>query len=104
MSSGVRKALSGAFNGTGAQIDITTVGFRPRTVELFNVSGLCTARWQDSMADGSMLKNCDTGSGTEDMTFVTGGAGITPLANGFRLGADADLNVAAEVVHWEASE
>ena len=103
MSSGVQRSVRGTFIGTGAQLDIKTVGFRPGKVKLLNVTGLCVAEWTNTMADASMLKTVDSGSGTTDIVFPTTN-GITPLADGFRLGADADLNVAAEVVHFEATE
>lgn len=103
MGSGVRLSARGSFVGTGAQLDVLTPGFRPKRVRLLNVTGVCIGEWQDSMADAAMFKTVDSGSGTTDISFATTN-GITPLANGFRLGADADLNVAAEVVHWEAEE
>ena len=104
MSSGVRKAASGAVTGTGANLDVTSLGFRPRSVNLYNVTGICQAHWQDSMADGAMFKTVDSGTNLTDISFVASSTGITPLANGFRIGADTDLNVAAEIVHWEAEE
>jgi hypothetical protein len=99
MSSGVQRTVRGSFNGTGAQLDIRTVGFRPKSVKLVNQTGLATAEWQEGMADASMAKRVTAGT----MTFPTAN-GITPLADGFRLGADADMNVAAELVHYEATE
>ena len=103
MASGIRLVARGSFIGTGAQLDVTSVGFRPRRVRLLNVTGICTGEWQDSMADAAMFKVVDSGTNLTDLTFVTTN-GITPLSTGFRLGADTDLNVAAEVVHWEAEE
>jgi hypothetical protein len=38
------------------------------------------------------------------MSYVTGGNGITPLATGFRLGADANLNIAGQQVFFTAEE
>jgi len=99
MSSGVQLSVNGAVLGTGANLDVLTVGFRPRRVTLFNEDGLATAEWTDSMADGEMLKAIT--AGTISMVTTTG---ITPLANGFRIGADTDINVAAEKVHWVAHE
>ena len=99
MSSGVTRMVTGSFVGTGSAVDVKTVGFRPRRVELFNVTGLAVAHWTDAMADASMVKQVTAGT----MTFPTSN-GVTPLANGFRLGADGDMNVAAETVHWVAHE
>lgn len=103
MASGGNRVVVGAFPGTGAQLDIKKVGFRPKKVELHNVTGNCSAVWTESMADASMQKTVDSGSGTTDMSFPTT-LGVTPLADGFRLGADTDLNVAAEIVHFVATE
>lgn len=99
MSSGVQYSRRGSFTGTGAQLDVKGVGFRPKMVKLYNVTGLCTGYWQEGMADASVVKQVTAGTISAPTSD-----GITPLADGFRLGADADLNVSAEVVHWEASE
>jgi hypothetical protein len=91
--------VRGAFDGTGAQLDVRTVGFRPRAVKLLNSEGLCTLNWHSPMPDASGYKTIT--AGTE--SFITSN-GITPLSDGFRLGADADLNVAGELVYYEATE
>lgn len=98
MSSGVQVSKNGAVKGTGANLDVRTVGFRPRRVELVNETGLVTAYWADTMADATGMKRVTAG----DMTMMV--AGITPLSDGFRIGTDADLNVAGELVHWAAHE
>lgn len=103
MGSGVQ-TVRGSFVGTGSQLDIRTVGFRPRSVRLYNVTGNCQAVWLEGMADAAMQKTVDSGSGTTDVAFVSATNGITPLSDGFRLGADTDLNVAAETVHYECME
>jgi len=100
MASGVSRVMAGAVLGTGADLDVKTVGFRPKKVELYNETGLVSAVWTSSMADGLALKRVT--AGTASMTGA--GVGVTPLADGFRLGADADLNVADEKVHWVAYE
>jgi len=101
MSSGVRKKYRGSFVGTGALINITVVGFRPAEVSLQNAgAGLSSATWQKEMPDGSMMKEITAGT----TSFVTGGNGVTPLANGFSLGADANLNIAGQTVYFTAEE
>lgn len=100
MSSGVQLSKNGSVTGTGSALSVKTIGFRPRRVELINTDGLAVGVWFDSMADGSMLKEITAGT----KSFVTGGNGITPLANGFTLGADADMNVSGEVIHYVAHE
>ena len=97
MASGISRVVRGAVSGTGSALNVRTVGFRPRTVRLFNVTGLVTAIWQDTMPDASALKAVTAG----DIGYITSD-GITPLSNGFTIGADSDINAAAEVVHWEA--
>jgi hypothetical protein len=98
MSSGVQLTKNGAITGTGANLDVRTVGFRPRRVELINLTGLVTAEWVDTMADGTGIKRVTAG----DMTAMT--VGITPLSDGFRIGTDADVNGAGEQIHWVAHE
>jgi len=98
MGSGVQRTRCGSFYGTAANIDIRTVGFRPRKVELYNVDGLATLIWTESMADAAGVKRVTAGT----MSIAT--AGVTPLSNGFRLGTDGDMNVAAELVHYVAHE
>jgi hypothetical protein len=94
MASGSNRSVFGSFVGTGAQLDIKTIGFRPSLVKLWNETGLVTAEWTKTMADAAGMKRVTAG----DLTKMS--AGITPLADGFRVGTDADLNVAAEKVHY----
>lgn len=101
MSSGARRVVSGSFIGDGSARSIKTVGFRPTVVRLYNVTGNAVAVWLKSMPDDAMQKTVDSGAGTTDLSYVTSG-GVTPLSDGFTLGADADLNASAETVHWEA--
>ena len=101
MASGGRRVVTGSFKGTGADKEIKTVDFKPTVVRLTKTAGTAAnAVWTESMAEGSMQKTVDDAGGAR-VTNVTGGTGVTPLASGFKLGADADLNVAGEVVHWE---
>lgn len=93
----------GSFLGTGALLSITKLGFRPRVVKLFNVAsgGLCTLYWNKEMPDASGFKEIPHASAQN--AFITSN-GITPLANGFSLGADTDVNVAGEQVYYEAHD
>lgn len=99
MASGSGRIVNGAFIGTGSAIDVLAVGFKPRRVDLHNEAGLCGAVWTDSMKDGECMKQVTDGT----MSKVTTN-GVTPLTAGFRLGADTDLNVATEKVHYTAHE
>lgn len=99
MASGAAKVAYGASLGTGANLDVRTVGFRPRSVEIINVSSADQLKWIDGMADGAGLKTVAAGTSTILATL-----GVTPLSDGFRLGTDADLNVDGETVRWVATE
>lgn len=98
--SGGSRTFVGAFRGTAADIDIDTLSFKPRRVDLMNVDSADQGKWQQGMADGSVLKTVAAGT----TSLVTGGNGVTTRAQGFRLGADADLNVADEEVQFTAWE
>ena len=97
MSSGVSRVMTGKGLGTGASLNIKTVGFRPSKVEIYNVTDPGTLVWTKSMPDASGYKDNDVG------VWITT-LGITPLSNGFTLGADTDINVDAQVFYWVAYE
>lgn len=101
MSSATSRMMTGAVKGTGASLDVKVVGFRPRRVELVNVAagGLVTGKWQKEMADASMVKQAAAGTTTLITTL-----GITPLSQGFTVGADTDMNVSGEQINWTAWE
>lgn len=99
MSSGVQRMRVGAFTGSASAVNVRTVGFRPTRVELINITGLETATWQEGMADASMIRRITAG----DMSLVSSN-GITPLSDGFSIGADGNLNAAGELVRWVAFE
>lgn len=99
MASGAAKVIRGSVVGTGSAIDVRTVGFRPRSVKLENVGGNVSARWQHTMADASAA--LEITDGTKSLITADG---ITPLSDGFTIGADANINAATELIHWEAVE
>jgi hypothetical protein len=99
MGSGNSRVMTGALVGTGSAIDVTTVGFRPKAVTLFNVDSDDSLRWTDTMADATGYKSVKAGANA-----VISSGGITPLADGFTFGADTDMNVATQVVHFVAYE
>ena len=98
MGSGNQQAY-GSFIGTGADMDITVVGWKPREVRLINVTSGDELAWFETMDDDSGFKRIAAGTGAQ----ITSN-GITPLYNGFSFGADSDMNVAAQTVHWVASQ
>ena len=92
------REVRGAYTGTGSAISVRTVGFRPSKVVLKSAAG-DEATWTDSMADAAMHKRVAAGTGS----LATSG-GITPLADGFSIGTDSDLNASGEVVYWIATD
>lgn len=96
MASG-SSSVTNVFVGTGTDLLVEKVGFRPRHVRLLNVTGNCTFEWFDTMADDSAFKQ---NGGTQSLVTSNG---ITPQDDGFTFGADTDMNVAGEVVHFVAS-
>lgn len=99
MGSGVSRVKTGSVYGTGVALDVRTVGFRPSVVHLFNQDSSDKLIWSDTMADAAGHKQLAAGGSS----FITSN-GVTPLSDGFRLGADADMNVDGELVHWVAFE
>lgn len=93
----------GSVKGTGSAMDIKKLGFRPRIVKVFNAAsgGLCSLEWNAAMPDASGFKSMP--HDTAQHAFLTTN-GITPLAGGFTLGADGDINVSGEVVYIEACD
>lgn len=98
-----RIRYTGSVIGTGSAMDVKTLGFRPRSVKVWNVAsgGLCSLEWNAAMPDASGFKVKP--HDTAQTAFITTG-GITPLASGFTLGADTDVNVATEKVYIEACD
>ena len=99
MASGNSRVMTGSVIGTGAALDVRTVGYRPSVVQLINADSDDKLTWTDKMADASGHKQVKAGGSS----FITSN-GVTPLSDGFRLGADADLNAVGETVHWVAHE
>jgi len=83
--------------GTVAAYDFTTLGFTPRWVRVINETSGDVIEWNEGMADAEGYKRVAAGTGA----MVTS-HGITPLANGFTLGLDTDINVTSEQCSWVA--
>lgn len=90
--------------GTAAAFTITT-GFKPRYVEVWNVTaastGLVGVKWFEGMADASAIKINDEGTSETGVTLITT-LGITVSETGFTVGLDTDLNVTSEQLSWMA--
>ena len=96
---------TGSVAGTGASINVS-LGFTPIYVRVVNEdsSGLATMEWFEGMADAEGFKSV-AAAGNSMVTSL----GITPYAGtiggvgkGFTIGADTDVNVSAEDLHWLA--
>ena len=98
MASGGRRVVSGSFVSDGLSRDVTVVGFRPTKVELYNDQG-DSAVWTEEMADAAMHLRIAGGTGT----FETSD-GVTPLANGFTIGANGDINADTQTTYWTCSD
>lgn len=85
--------------GTGAAITFDDIGFTPTAVEVMvagrSVTGGVLFFWTDKMANGAGYKLV-VGSSVTFSAISSGG--VTPLPNGFILGADTDVNVSGEVM------
>ena len=94
----VTRVKTGTQNGTGAAIAISC-GFKPRYVKVFNVAagGLVTIEATDTMAAAAAFKEITAGT----KSFITSN-GITITDYGFTIGADADVNVSGEAIHYIA--
>lgn len=99
MASGTQYTRTGSFTSDGNARSIRTLGFRPRKVEVYNVTSGDSMLWIDTMADAAARKQLAAGTAS----FLTAN-GITPLSDGFTLGADADVNANGEVLHYVAHE
>ena len=95
---------TGYQDGTGASIDVD-LGWTPDHVAVLNTEAADFAelRWGSSMGNGHAVKRV-----ASTFTKITT-LGITPLGNatgdakrGFRIGADADVNVAGETLQYFA--
>ena len=85
----------GAVIGTGSDIDVELPGRKARVVEIINVDSGDQLRWTDTMPDAYGLKTIAAGTSSYLTT-----KGITPIAKGFTIGADTDVNVATETIHY----
>ncbi len=83
--------------GTGAAITFDDIGFTPAAVEIINVTGGVLFFWTNKMTAGAGYKLVSGAANTVTFSAISSG-GVTPLPNGFILGADTDVNVDGEVM------
>lgn len=101
---------NGTVTGTGAAISVNC-GFIPRKVKLMNITGKCVLEWNDQMGDGYGYKiptGIDATADTVSLhSYITTGGitkGTRTTLLGFIIGTDADINVNAERIIYEAWE
>lgn len=110
----MKEFATGNVEGTGAAINIS-LGFIPRYVKCFNYDDAGALapvmEWFEGMTAGHGLKSLsivDSGTtGLASSAKVTANgiseyAGSTTAGAGFTIGADTDLNVSAETIHYVA--
>lgn len=86
----------GAYRGTGSELEIEKVGFRPAVVELVNVDDASIMKHMEGMDDASFVLQ-KAGS-----TSVVTTEGVTLTDKGFTVGTNADLNTSGELVRFVA--
>ena len=110
----MKEFATGVVEGTGAAINIS-LGFIPRYVKCYNADDAGALapvmEWFEGMTAGhglKSLKTIDSGStGNASQAAVTSDGiseytGSTAAGEGFTIGADTDLNVTAETIHYVA--
>jgi hypothetical protein len=85
---------SGVFTGDGG-ITTVSLGFKPRMVKLYNVTGVITWEKFEGMAANTCIKTVTAGTTTSDTTGA-----ITITDSGFSISAAASVN--AQIIAWVA--
>jgi hypothetical protein len=95
----------GSVVGTGAIINVKC-GFKPRYIKIYNLTSATfeTCEWWYGMTAyyGLKQKNSTFSQLTTNGLAQYVGADEQGGGQGFSIGADADLNVASEVIYWVA--
>jgi hypothetical protein len=93
----------GTGTGTGAAINIE-LGFQPDYVHITNLTSRDELTWYKGMTAAHGLKRVAAGTGTAitslGISMYAGVDGTT--GRGFTIGADTDINVAAETYYYIA--
>lgn len=95
-SGGTLPVRTGAYDGTGAALELYGVGFRPKYVKFVNQTTGAVAEWSDTMPDAAVVTH-DSGTDAVDTA-----QGVTPADTGFSLGTNAVINNAGDRVHYLA--
>lgn len=100
----MKQIKTGTVTGTGAAINVP-LGFNPTFVQVLNLTSatLEQLEWFSGMAEASAIKTVAGGTRTKITTLgISTYAGSTTESSGFTIGADTDVNVAAEVIAYIA--
>ena len=95
MSGGSLPTITGTYIGTGALIEIKTPGFRPKRVELINMTTASYNVHTDKMDAG-------TGLSIAAAAAVVGSQFVTLTDDGFNVGTNAAINSLGEQVQFVA--
>lgn len=100
MASGAKSPRIVSFVGTGANLDIDTVGFEPKMVRVLSTYDGSELSWMEGMGDGDGILVAGSNGNRSVLTTT----GITPRSGGFRIGADGAVNVSGKTCFaacWE---
>ena len=95
-----RRAKQGKLAGTGAAINVV-LGYKPDYVRVINVTQKSITEMTPLMSAAKGIQTLDSGSGTTDIAELSS-AGITLTESGFKLGTNAALNTASDVIYYIA--
>lgn len=88
---------TGSFSGTGATLSVN-VGFKPGVVILYNITDKGMMIWTADMPDAYSYRT----TGSDGYELYRSSLGITPVADGFTLGADTEMNEGTDTIHYIA--
>lgn len=94
--------VTGSVVGTGATINVE-IGFKPRKVVLFQEDTPAKIEWTDDMGAGHGMKTVGTPAFSALTTLgISHLSGTTTTKDGFKIGADTDVNIATETIFYVA--
>ena len=101
----MKDTVTGTVEGTGSAINIS-VGFVPSYVKVQNIDSATieSMEWWNNMPDANAIKRAGTSSPAFSKLTSNGISpyDVATAADGFTIGADADVNASAETIVWLA--
>ena len=106
MGSGGKKTFSGSYEGTGAQLALSTPGFSPSYVKIVGIDNAGESTKTRDMADETYMVTYVTAApdAGQELAGLTAGAGIQLKSDGFYVGTDGFINTSGNVYHFLAWE